>query len=313
MLTKELLKGSTVLAALTDEQMTAITTLSKNDENAVIAKKTGEIHGQYDRDIEAVTGLKKPDGLKTYDWMKTDVLPKVKETADIQVKLDKAKADKTELEKKLKDGKVDEVVKQQLEDATKLVTDLQAKAVTDKETYDKSLADVNAANANILVNNEFDKALVGKKFKDDKIISPAVRESFIANAKTAILAENKPDWVDKAGGGKTLVFRDAGGAILGNPANGLNPFTAEELFISKIGDVLDLGKNQKGAGSGSPDGGAGAGGTILDLSGAKTQVDADELATTFLMDKGLTRGSGEFSTEFTKIRDENKVSELPLR
>ena len=42
MLTREILVANAALAGLTDEQIAAITTLSANDENSVIAKKTGE-------------------------------------------------------------------------------------------------------------------------------------------------------------------------------------------------------------------------------------------------------------------------------
>jgi hypothetical protein len=41
-LTIDVLRANAALAGLTDEQLTAITTLSVNDENSVIAKKTGE-------------------------------------------------------------------------------------------------------------------------------------------------------------------------------------------------------------------------------------------------------------------------------
>ena len=42
MLTREILVANAALSGLSDEQITAITTLSQNDENSVIAKKTGE-------------------------------------------------------------------------------------------------------------------------------------------------------------------------------------------------------------------------------------------------------------------------------
>ena len=45
MLKKEIIKANAILATLTDEQIAAIEKLSENDENAVIGKKTGEIHG----------------------------------------------------------------------------------------------------------------------------------------------------------------------------------------------------------------------------------------------------------------------------
>ena len=43
-LTVEVLKANSVLAGLSDEQLAAITTLSANDENSVIAQKTGKIY-----------------------------------------------------------------------------------------------------------------------------------------------------------------------------------------------------------------------------------------------------------------------------
>jgi len=311
-LNAEKLKGSAALAALTDEQTAAIAELSTNDENAVLAQRIGEIHGQYDRDIEAVTGLKRPEGVKTYEWMKADVLPKVQQATKLQGKLDALKTEKEQLETQLKDGKIDEATAKRLQDLEKLKTDLQAKIEADKTDYDTKLAAAQKANTDITLSNEFDRALVGKKFKDESIISKAVRESFVSNAKAAVLAENTPDWIDDGQGGKRLVFRGADGEIKRNAENNLNPYTAEELFVSKIGDVLDLGKQQPGGGTGAPAGG-GAGGSALSLSSAKTQVEADELATDYLMSKGLTRGSSEYNEEFTKIRTENEVEKLPLR
>lgn len=312
-LDEQKLKGSTALAALTQEQIAAIAELSRNDENAVMAQKIGDIHGQYDRDIEAGTGLKKPEGVKTYEWIKSDILPKVGQATKLQGKLDALKTEKELLETQLKDGKIDEATVKRLKDLETLKTQLQTKIDTDKTEYEKKLSDAAEQNTSIKLSNEFDKALVGKKFKDDSIISKAVRESFIANAKTAILAENKADWIDDGQGGQRLVFRDANGQVRNNPENNLNPFTAEELFVSKISDVLDLGKQQPGGGTKNPGGGGGAGGSTLSLSDASTQVQADELTTDFLMSKGLTRGSEEYNEEFTKIRTENEVEKLPLR
>ena len=45
MLTREILAANAQLSGLTEEQIKAIITLSENDENSVIAKKTGEIYG----------------------------------------------------------------------------------------------------------------------------------------------------------------------------------------------------------------------------------------------------------------------------
>jgi hypothetical protein len=126
------------------------------------------------------------------------------------------------------------------------------------------------------------------------------------------LSGNTPDWIDDGKGGKQLVFRGKDGEIKRNPENNLNPFSASDLFTSKIADVLDLGKKQGGAGTG----GAGASGgkqSELSLSGVKTQVDADEQITDYLMGKGLVRGSADYNKEFDQIRTENNVGDLDLR
>ena len=70
MLTREILIANASLSGLSDEQITAITTLSQNDENSVIAKKTGEIYGALDADILEVSGIAKNGTEKTYDYAK---------------------------------------------------------------------------------------------------------------------------------------------------------------------------------------------------------------------------------------------------
>ena len=57
MLTVDMLKQNGTLAGLTDEQLTAIATMSQNDENTVIGTKIGALHGQYDTDILGITGI----------------------------------------------------------------------------------------------------------------------------------------------------------------------------------------------------------------------------------------------------------------
>ena len=52
MLKEENLKG---IEGLTSDQISAIVTLSKNDEEAVIGAKIGEIYGNLEKDINMVT------------------------------------------------------------------------------------------------------------------------------------------------------------------------------------------------------------------------------------------------------------------
>ena len=59
MLTIEMLRQSSDLAGLTDNQLNAIAEMSRNDENTVIGTKIGALHGQYDTDILNITGIKR--------------------------------------------------------------------------------------------------------------------------------------------------------------------------------------------------------------------------------------------------------------
>ena len=52
-LTSEILRANAATAGLTDEQVSAIVTMSRNDEDSVIGQKTGEIYGGLDADILA--------------------------------------------------------------------------------------------------------------------------------------------------------------------------------------------------------------------------------------------------------------------
>lgn len=312
MLTAEVLKANSILTGLSDDQIKAIETLSKNDENTVLAKRIGDIHGDYDRDIEAVTGLKKPDGVKTYNWLKNDILPKVNETKDVEQKLKDAQEEVKTLKDQVKKGSNDETLKKQLEDSQNLVTDLKQQ-LDDEKTESKTKLDAaHKQNANILLDVEFSKATQGLTFKDENIISKATRETVINAEKAKLLQEYEADWIDDGDGGKKLVFRKDG-VIQNNKENGLNPFTAQELLVSRIGDVIDQGKQQGGAGTKPGSQGGQTSPETLDLSQAKTQVEADEMTKMHLMDKGLARGTAEYQEEFSKIRDENNVGDLPTQ
>ena len=84
MLTIEMLRQSSALTGLTDDQLNAIAEMSRNDENTVIGTKIGALHGQYDTDILGITGIKKKDGEKSYDYAKR-VLGEYKTKAEFEL------------------------------------------------------------------------------------------------------------------------------------------------------------------------------------------------------------------------------------
>lgn len=314
MLTVEMLRQNGALSGLTDAQLTAIAEMSSNDENAVIGTRIGTLHGQYDADIFGITGIAKNQGEKSYDYAKrvlNDYKAQIASTATIQAQLANAKNEIATLKQKLADGAGDETLKQQLKDAKALATQLQQQltqqasdSAKQKETYEKQIKD-------IYVDSAFGEAVSDLKFKAG--ITDGIKAVLINAAKAEVLAKGEPDFIE-SNGKKVLVFRDKDGNVLNNPANNLNPFTASELLMqTSLKDVIDPGKKQTGGGTGGNGGNGGDGGNLFDLSGAKTQLEADKAIENHLLAEGLTRDSAEFADRFASMRADNNVAQLPIR
>lgn len=316
MLTVDMLRQNGSLAGLTDAQLNAIAEMSRNDENTVIGSKIGALHGQYDADILAISGIAKNGGEKSYDYAKRvleDYKNKVASSATIQAQLANAKKEVETLKQKLADGAGDEALKQQLKDAKAQVTQLQSQLTENKTKFDKEKAELADSIKNVHVDYAFKAASAGLKFKSG--ITEGVQAVLLNAAKQEILAKGTPDFIDNGKGGKTLVLRGKDGNILNNPKNNLNPYTVEELLkeSTSIKDVLDAGRQQPGGGTKPVGNGGGSSSELLDLSGVKTQVDADKAIEKYLLSNGLTRDSQEFATQSIQLRSENKVAELPIR
>lgn len=310
-----MLRQSSALTGLSDDQLTAIAEMSKNDENTVIGTRIGALHGQYDADILGVTGIKKKDGEKSYDYAKR-VLGEYKTKAEsvkaIQVELDAAKAQAAELQAKLEKGVGDETLHQQLKDAKAQVVQLQGQLKAKDAEFSSKASEFEAALKNTHVDYAFQAATTGLKFKAG--ITEPIQKTLLNAAKAEVLAKGTPDFVEDGQGGKKLVIRGADGNILNNPKNNLNPYTMQELVMeTSLKDVIDTGRQQQGGGTGGfGSGTAGTGGTI-DLSGAKNQVEADKAIEAHLLANGLTRDSQEFASQSLQLRTENNVASLPIK
>ena len=315
MITIEMLNQNAALSTLTDAQKAAITEISKNDEATVIGTKIGALHGQYDADILNVSGIAKAEGEKSYDYLKRvlgDYKTKLDGTKTLSAQLEAQKNKVTELEAKLAAGGSDEALKQQLKDARHQVTQLQTQLTAKTGELDRAKKDYEQKEKDLQVGFAFTNATAGIKFKAD--VSEPVKKILLAAAKDEILAKGTPDFIDDGNGGKKLVLRDAAGNTLNNPKNNLNPYTIEELVMeTSLKDVIDTGRQQQGGGTVPPVNTNGGGGTTLDLSGVKTQLEADTQIEKYLLSTGLTRDNAEFGNKVLEIRNENNVSELPIR
>lgn len=312
-LTKEVLTANAVLSGLTEEQQSAIVTLSQNDENAVIGKRIGEIYRDLDATIERSTGIARNGDEKTYNYLERAALS-MKERADesdtLRKQVEGLTKDKTKLEKAIAEGATDAEARKALEQArrdlsamTKQVTDLQQK-------YDEAGKAHAAEIFGLKLNHELGAAAAGIKFKAE--YPKAVTDVLMSQAFEKIKAM-KPEYIDDEKGGKILVFKNEDGSIKRNPKNVMNISTAAEILeetLKPLG-VLDEGRRQTGAGTSG--GGARVSAATAEISGAKTRVEANDIATKMLLAKGLVKGTSQFQKELDQIWKDNNIMALPER
>lgn len=317
MLTIDMLRQNSALAGLTDVQVNAIAEMSRNDENTVIGTKIGALHGQYDTDIFSITGIKKNDGEKSYDYAKrvlNEYKTKAGSTKDLQQKLDAANKKVTDLEKKIESGEGDAALRQQLKDTKAQVSQLQSQLQTKETEFNTKKKELEDNIKNVHIDYAFQAAVSGLKFKSG--ITDNVQNVLLKSAKAEVLTKGTPDFIDDGQGGKKLVLRGQDGNILNNPKNNLNPYTLQELILeTSLKDVIDTGRQQIGGGTGGQggQGGQGGSGVTLDLSSVKSQVEADKAIETYLLHTGLTRDSQEFADKSLEIRNDNNISQLPIK
>jgi hypothetical protein len=239
-----------------------------------------------------------------------DYKSKIGGATELQTKIAGYETEIANLKQQISAGKGDDVIRQQLKDAQTELATLKTQYDTDKQAWGNKEKEFSQQITGIQVDTQFEKAVAGLKFKAG--YPESVQKTLLSSAKSAILGTYKPDWVE-AGGTKVMVFRDAKGEIVRNKANSLNPYTAQELISEQLKEVLDPGKKTTGTGTEEP----GKSGVdtieIVDIAGAKTQVQADEIIVKYLMQNGETRGSASFAEKQKKLREENGVNKLPIR
>lgn len=315
-LTTELLNANAALSGLTDEQKSAIVEMSNNDENTVIAKKTGEIYGGLDADILAASGIAKNGTERTFDYAKR-VIGEIKgqagDAAQLQTQISDLTKEKVRLEKVIAEGGADAETKKVLAQAkadlanvTKEFTDLKTK-------YDNAEVEHTKALFMTKLDSEFAKATAGIKFKAD--LPASVQSVLLTQAIEKVKGMN-PEYIDDGNNGKVLAFME-NGAVMRNANNNLRPFTASELVARELKTmgVLDEGRQQTGAGSQGGQGGTGGGDGTFDISGARTQDEVTEMITKQLLSQGLINGSKAFEDAKNKIWKDNidVIKKLPIR
>lgn len=312
-LTIEVLRANAALASLTDEQIAAITTLSANDENSVIAQKTGKIYGDLDADILTATGVAKNGTEKTYDYAKrvlTDFKAKAEGATGLQSQIDTLAKEKARLEKAITDGATDaetaKALKQAKADLTAVQTqfnDLKTKYDQTEQTYQNELFGVRVESA-------LNTATASLKFKAG--LPESATKVLLEQAIGKIKSMN-PELIDDGKGGKMLAFKDEAGAIMRNPNNQLNPYTPGDLLTRELEamGILDKGRQAGGGGTNPPMGGGTGGASAIEVSGLKSRTEAYDAITNSLEAQGLAVGTKQFDDAMTQAWKDNNISALP--
>lgn len=314
MLTREILVANAALSGLSDEQITAITALSQNDENSVIAKKTGEIYGALDADILAVSGIAKNGTEKTYDYAKR-VMGEMKTKADgatgLQSQIDSLTKERARLEKAIADGAADaetvkalKQAKADLQNVTTQFTELTTKYEEEKANHEKELFGVR-------IDNALQTAAPGLNSKQ----VPGKRNKGYFGAGERKSKRHEPGIYRRRKRRKGFGVQRCKRRNYAQSKQSVEPIHARRVADKRIGNDGSIGaakttarRRHKYARRR-----CGGGGITLDVSGAKTQSEAYELITKQLMAQGKTVGSKEFDEDMRKVWQENSINKLPER
>jgi uncharacterized protein YukE len=237
-----------------------------------IGNEVSKIHSQYDKDIEEILGVKKPDNMKTYDHIKAiakDFKDLKESGSDSKVK---------ELQDKLKaaqeggGGQYKELYEQTL-----------AKFNEVKSDYEKSLQEKESELKKVSIINDLKTGMQGLEFDpvyDKEVISQMVsikQQEFINNAEMD---------------GIKIVYKDADGKIIQGESMG--PASAKEIMQKALSPML-----KKVA---APGGGADPNTGIASKTG-----DDGKSTEKLVLDSTRIKSRTEFIAEAERVLKENGI------
>lgn len=303
MLTVELLRQNKALSELSDEVLNAISELSKNDEAQTVAAKVRETENSIATQMKEAFGI---EGVTDLDLKTAIEFGKTKlsksDTSAFEKQINDLKEElKAEKAKKGGDRDTDKInqLTAELNDTKQKFAELNKKLSEKEKEFNGKLNDYK-------ITSYISSAMQGMKFKKD--ISEPVLNVVKQQAVNLLKTQFSPTLQGDEGSESLIFMKD--GVPYNNPANSLKPFTASELLSQQFEQFGVLDKGRQAGGAGSSGGGQGNG-SLLDLSGCKTKVEANKVAQEYLAKKGYTSESEEYQTELDKIWVENKIADLP--
>ncbi len=314
MITNEMLAADAALSGLTDEQRTAIVTMSKNDEEVVIGNRFREVYNQLDATIAKETGIARNGDEKTYLYLERaakTLAAKANSVDGLNAKINDLTKERERLQKAIEEGG-DETVKKQLAQANKDLTAIRQQYDTLKGDYDKMKTDHATELLGIQIDNVLAGAKAGLKYKPE--FPQAAVDTLLSQAEAKVKGMS-PEFIDDGKGGKRLVFKGENGEIARNPENHLEPFTADELLKKELRamGILDEGRKATGTSTTTTTTTTSASAVPVDVSMAKTQNEAENIIHNQLNAQGLVRGSKAYQEAMTAAWKDNNISSLPIQ
>ena len=307
-LTLDLLNAQEGLSALTDEQKTALVGLSEREEESTFNRRFGETLGQMDTLIASEGAIGRNEGEKTSEYM-TRVIRTLKTSADegagYKTANETLTAEVERLKKQIESGAADAELKQRvaklegdLASAKKINTDLQ-------ESLTKSAAEYKGKLEGYRMESEIGAAMAGIAMK--KELPEATKQALLTLAKQNVMG-SKHVFDETAG---VFIFQDADGNPMKDKS--LNNLTVADMLRQQLETmgVLDAGRQQGGAGGHENPGGGGAG---VNISSARSKVEADELMEKQLMAQGHAKSDANWGELMRDLRTSVKsfYDTLPL-
>lgn len=323
MITTELIRENQALKDLSDDQVKLIVTLSENDEKTVKNQLFGEIHGKYDKIFAEILGVEKPTSGKVFstDFWSAEVR-KLKEVADKSgdnTELELLKGTIADLETQIKAGQGNKALTDRLEaekaallkeknELTQSIEKMRGQVTEIETSYKTQLEKRDQEFEAIMVDQYLDQQLTGIKFKDS--IPENLRVLALKDAKNRLKSEYQPVKVDDGNGGFTWQFKK-GDVIANNPANGLKPYTGQELLLPHLSEIIDTGKFQPGGGTKVDSKKPGFNGELIDVTGAKTRDQAMDMIKSGLAVQGISVTDKRYSEIKNKTWEVVKQMNLP--
>lgn len=266
------------------------------DENVGI--KIGELHGMYDKDFEEITGQRKPEGVKTYQFIKEKVKELHEKANSVDTTaLDKLKQENEALKSKVESGDVNNHFKSMYEEGK---TTWQQQ-IAEKEEIIKNFQ---AEKKNFGVMNDLNSAMSSLSIREDipesvtKVVIKNVLDKYIQNS--TIENDNSVTYYD--GENKPLMNKKT-----------VNKLTAKEILQDELKDILVKKSSTVGGKDKANDNPlSGVANVSAELSSCKTRIELNEAINNKLLSDGVKKGSDEFKKQSIELFKQYG-EELPLR